>query len=246
MLGRPLPLVALLLALAGTSCSTLKAEESRSATVVLFDVSKSTRDPAVRERYDRTFSMVLAHLRDAGGVLGADVIDDNPLVHGSLPIDLAFDQCGITDNALDCRNALEAKSKTAISKAREILGHQSQGTDIFGALELAAQFYEAYPGDTDRTLVVLSDMVQSANGMHLGTVEKWSPPAIDRLESEAPDVDLSGVRIYVVGAGATSVVGMTADQIRGIEAFWRSWLTAHGATVVFYGANLARYPIEGA
>jgi hypothetical protein len=92
--------------------------------------------------------------------------------------------------------------------------------------------------------VILSDMVQSANEMHLGTVEEWSPPAIDRLESEAPDVDLSGVRIYVVGAGATSVVGMTADEIRGIEAFWRSWFASHGATVVFYGANLARYPID--
>jgi hypothetical protein len=142
---------------------------------------------------------VLAHLREAGGVFGADVIDDNPLVHGSLPIDLAFDPCGLADNALDCRNALEAESKTAIAEAGAILEHQSQGTDIFGALELAAQFFEAYPGDTDRTLVILSDMGQSANAMHLGTVEEWSPRAIDRLESETPDVDLSGVRIYVVG-----------------------------------------------
>ncbi len=142
---------------------------------------------------------MLAHLREAGGVFGADVIDDNPLVHGSLPIDLAFDPCGLADNALDCRNALEAESKTAIAEAGAILEHQSQGTDIFGALELAAQFFEAYPGDTDRTLVILSDMGQSANAMHLGTVEEWSPRAIDRLESETPDVDLSGVRIYVVG-----------------------------------------------
>jgi hypothetical protein len=50
--------------------------------VVLFDDSNSTRDPALRDRCDRTFAMVLAHLRDEGGVLGADVIDANPLVHG--------------------------------------------------------------------------------------------------------------------------------------------------------------------
>jgi hypothetical protein len=145
MLALRLPLVALVLALAATSCSALKAEESPSATVVLFDMSKSTRDPAVRDRYDRTFSMVLSYLRDAGGVMGADVIHDNPLVHGSLPIDVAFDTCGLADNTLDCRKALEAESKTAIAKAGAILEHQSQGTDIFGALELPAEFYEAYP-----------------------------------------------------------------------------------------------------
>jgi hypothetical protein len=245
MLARRLPLV-LVLALAAASCSGLRAEESRSATVVLFDVSNSTRDPAVRERYDRTFAMVLAHLREAGGELGADVIDDNPLVHGSLPIHATFEPCTIADNALDCRNALEKTSAEATDQAGAILEHETRGTDIFGALELASQFIEAYPDVADRTLVILSDMVQSANGMHLGAVEAWSPGAIDDLLDRAPTVGLDGVRVYVVGAGATTLAEMTPEEIGGIESFWRSWFEARGATIVFYGANLARFPIEEA
>ncbi len=232
---------------ASASCTALRAQESRTeVTVVLFDVSNSTRDAAVRERYDRTFGMVLAHLRGAGGVLGADVIDDNPLVHGSLPINETFEPCTLADNALDCRNALEERSRKAGSEAEAILQHESRGTDVFGALELAQQFFAAYPDADARTLVILSDMVQSTHGMHLGSVETWSASAIDRLLAGAPTVHLSGVRVYVVGAGATSLRSTTADEIRGIEAFWRAWFERQGAEVVFYGANLARFPVGDA
>ena len=239
-----LPALVLLLALGAASCTALHAEESHEATVVLFDVSNSTRDAAVRDRYERTFAMVLAHLREAGGVLGADVIDDNPLVHGSLPIDATFEPCTLADNALDCRSALEDESATVTAQAGGILQHETRGTDVFGALELASQFFEAYPDADGRTLVILSDMVQSANGMHLGAVGDWSASAVDDQLRQAPAVGLDGVRVYVVGAGATSLAEMRPDEIAGIESFWRAWFEARGATIVFYGANLARFPIE--
>jgi len=211
--------------------------------VVLFDVSNSTRPESVRARYDETFGLVLAHLRGSGGVLGADIIDANPMVHGALPINESFEPCTINDNSLDCRKRLDAQQQAVRAGASTILSNSSRGTDVFGALTLAGQFYEAYPDSGERTLVVLSDMVQSANGMHLGAVEDWSEAQVSELLAKAPSVDLTGVRVYVVGAGATTLVDTSPMQIEGIERFWTRWFEEMGASVEFYGANLARFPI---
>jgi hypothetical protein len=232
----------LLLVIAAASC-TASASESRPVTVTLFDVSNSTQPEGVRARYDETFGLVLAHLREEGGVLGADIIDSNPLVHGELPIHETFEPCTITDNSLDCRKRLDAQEQRVREEASAILNRSSRGTDVFGALELARQFFVAYPGSNDRTLVILSDMVESANRMHLGAVETWTPTQVAKLLALAPEVDLSGVHVYVVGAGATSIAGMSPEQIDGIRSFWTRWFERMGASVDFYGATLPRFPI---
>jgi hypothetical protein len=225
---------------------TVRAGDPPSVTVVLFDVSNSTLSEEVRARYEATFGMVLEHVVASGGVLGADVIDDEPLVHGTLPINETFEPCTINDNGLACRSALEERRARAREATSAILATSSRGTDIFGALELAEQFFAAYPDAGDRTLVLLSDMVQSANGLHLGAVETWSEAEISAQLARAPDVDLAGVRVYVVGAGATTLEKMTAEQIEGIRAFWSRWFQEHGARIVFYGANLPRFPVPEA
>lgn len=237
-------LVALLVLVVAVASCTASAGESRSsATVVLFDVSNSTQNEAVRARYDDTFGKVLAYLREAGGELGADIIDSNPMVHGALPVNETFAPCTITDNSLDCRKALDEQETRVRGEAAAILEASSRGTDIFGALALAVQFFEAYPDAGARTLVLLSDMVQSANGMHLGKLEDWTETEISALVARSPVMDLSGVHVYVVGAGATTLVGTTPTQIEGIERFWTRWFEQMGAGVKFYGANLARFPI---
>ena len=232
-----------LLAFAVASC-TASAPEAGSATVVLFDVSNSTRAESVRARYDQTFSMVLEHLRDDGGVLGADIVDANPLVHGGLPINETFEPCTITDNSLDCRQAQREQERRVLDASDAILRNASRGTDVFGALTLASQFFQAYPEAGERTVVLLSDMVQFANGIRLGSVESWSQAELTSLLEEAPTVDLTGVRVYVVGAGATTTTELAPAQIEGIQRFWSTWFERAGARVVFYGANLARFPIE--
>lgn len=237
---------ALLTGLAVLAACSARAAAPPSVTVVLFDVSNSTGIASVRERYEATFALVLEHLREEGGVLGADVIDANPLVHGRLPIAEVFDPCTITDNALACRSELEERAARATERADEILQHASRGTDIFGALALAEQFFTAYPESGDRTLVLLSDMVQSANGLHFGVPEAWPDALIAEMLARAPSVDLSGVRVYVVGAGATTLRETTPAQVVGIERFWRAWFGRMGARVVFYGVNLPRFPVAEA
>jgi hypothetical protein len=229
--------------IAAASCST-SGGPSDSATVVLFDVSDSTRTERIRARYDETFAMVLEHLREGGGALGADVVDANPLVHGELPINETFEPCTITDNALDCGRAQDEQERRVLAASDEILATTSRGTDVFGGLVLAEQFFEAYPGVGDRTIVLLSDMVQFADGMRLPAVREWTDGAVSELLAAAPSIDLSGVRVYVVGAGATASTEMTPTQIEGIERFWSRWFDEAGARLVFYGANLARFPIE--
>jgi hypothetical protein len=237
--------VVAVLALAAGSCVG-SSEPSTQATVVLFDVSNSTQPESVRARYEDTFGMVLAHLQADGGVLGADIIDANPMVHGALPINETFEPCTVMDNSLDCRRGHEQQERSVTDQAGRILEHSSRGTDILGAFALAEQFFDAYPDAQVRTLVVLSDMVQSAHGMHLGAVEEWSEARTSELLDETSRVDLDGVRVYVVGAGATALARMTPIQIRGIQRFWTRWFEEAGASVEFYGANLARFPIEEA
>jgi hypothetical protein len=238
---RPGPILgALVVSLALVGCAA-RAEEPPAVTVVLFDVSNSTLSEDVRARYEATFGMVLEHVVASGGVLGADVIDDDPLVHGSLPINERFEPCTIHDNALTCREGLEERTRSVREAADAILGAASRGTDVFGALELAAQFFAAYPEAGERTLVVLSDMVQSARGIHLGAVETWTEAEVSAQLARSPSVDLRGVRVYVVGAGATTLARMTPSEIEGIRRFWTRWFEEQGASVVFYGANLPRF-----
>jgi hypothetical protein len=92
-------------------------------------------------------------------------------------------------------------------------------------------------------VVLLSDMVQFANGIRLGSVERWSPAELSALLEDAPTIDLTGVRVYVVGAGATTTTELDPAQIEGIGSFWSRWFERSGAQVEFYGANLARFPI---
>ncbi len=175
---RALGAVLALVASAAASCSVAASgDPTNSATVVLFDVSNSTRAEAVRARYDRTFAMVLEHLRDDGGVLGADIVDANPLAHGALPINETFERCTITDNSLDCREAQDEQERRVLDASEAILENASRGTDVFGALTLASQFFEAYPEAGERTVVLLSDMVQFVGHLVLPedpvTVGRW-------------------------------------------------------------------------
>ncbi|HZD16963.1 MAG TPA: hypothetical protein VE669_02360 [Actinomycetota bacterium] len=127
MSGRPhvgRTAVALALLVGMVAC-TGSSRPSTEATVVLFDVSASIRPDAIRARYGQTFGLVIDHLREAGGVLGADIIDANPLVHGDLPINETFSRRTLGDNSLDCRKAFEGQERRTHEEAGTILATSS-------------------------------------------------------------------------------------------------------------------------
>jgi hypothetical protein len=217
-----------------------------TVTVMLFDVSASTRSADVRDRYRATSGLVVDAVESEGGFLGVDLIDDNPIAHGSLPVNARFEPCTVLDNSLECRRERRDTRDEVDRRIEEILSRESVGTDVFGALQLARQFFAAHPEATERRIVVLSDMVQRGRGMGFPSIRRWSDESVERLLEHAPAVDLAGAEIYVVGAGATTSGSLSPDAIEGIERFWTAYLERTGAHLAFFGTTLAAYPIGAA
>src|SRR6185503_1223834 len=132
------------------------ASESRPLTVVLFDVSRSTRDSAIRERYLAAFEQVVdASAAEHGTVVG-DVIDANPLAHSTYPIYGTFEACDpLTDNRLTCEARDAALRDQLMTTAEVILSDvpSERGTDIHDGVRLAERVFAAYPEATSRSLV---------------------------------------------------------------------------------------------
>jgi hypothetical protein len=230
-------LVALLAAAALVlpACSTL--ERGRAAdvgdgplTVVLFDVSRSTDDPAIRARYADAFARVLQATADAHGAVVGDVIDDNPLAHSTYPIDATFAPCDpLTDNQLTCEARAKQQTDAAQAAAATILARPAgpSGTDIAAGVRLAERVFASYPNASPKSLVVLSDMAQ-----HTASHDTEPPP------------NLAGVEVYVVGAGVSAGGVQPSQRIVAIERSWLAYCAAAGADLPEerYGAALIRFP----
>lgn len=227
----------LLLAFVGTACLE---KEAKQVTVVLFDVSASTQAEEIRERYLAAFlNEVVSVIADEGGVLGVDIIDDNPQAHASLPIKEVFTGCSMLENKLECEAEIATRLESVADRAAAIVRPSSKGTDIIGGLDLASSFFDAYSEIEERQLVIFSDMVQFAHGLRFG---REVPEEQAEWWSDADVVTLSGVEVYVVGAGATAPDHLDADQIAAMDSFWARYFAEGGAEVATYGSALPRFP----
>ncbi len=218
--------------LALTGCSALSRASDRGASrplsVVLLDVSRSTRSPQVRAHYldavQRTLDAVIAE----HGTIVADVIDENPLAHSTFPIDATFDACNaFTDNRLACEARTAQQRQDVIDQAEAILARQpgSAGTDIYDGVSLAGRVFASYPQASVRRLVICSDMVQ-------------------RTSTEPPTPELGGVTVYVVGAGVLAETALPGERILAIQRFWLRYFARAGSDLspARYGASLVRFP----
>ena len=239
-------IVAILLAGASLSgCSRFSSDttESRPLVVVMFDVSRSTRDPAVRERYRATFAQVVDFVSAQHGTVVGDMIDTDPLAHSTFPIDATFQACNpLTDNRLTCE-ARSAQLRTQVLAEADAILNQVPvvaGTDIHDGVLLASRVFDAYPEATSRSLVMLSDMVEHSDRIH-GTVH--SGAVLDGLTADGLVPDLRGVSVYVSGAGVTSNPGPSQGFL-ATQAFWQAYFGRAGADLPNerYGAALVRFP----
>lgn len=218
-------------------------EAPRSATLALFDISLSTRDKEIRDRYLENFELILDEIRESGGQLGADIIDDNPQAHGTLPINETFRSCTLLQNKIRCGNEIDERLEGVRREARtEFYRDFAKGTDIYGGLAIAESFYDAFPEADTRRLILFSDMVNSSSFIHFARKKVWDASAVSELVEESPPVDLQGVEVYVIGAGATAPDQLEAEEIEGMEEFWNEYFTEMGAEVVTYGSSLFRFP----
>src|SRR3989454_12067849 len=97
--GRRVLILCAFLVLVAAGCGG-KSAQGR-VTTVLFDLSGSTSAQAIRQQYMRDFTKILDAVA-SGGVIAADIIDDNPLAHSTFPINESFDRYEpLKENKLD-------------------------------------------------------------------------------------------------------------------------------------------------
>jgi uncharacterized Rossmann fold enzyme len=239
------------LALAATGCGLIGGgpkPEEQNIVVVLFDKSNSTQSKAVRRRYLDGYKQVLKFFADgAGGILAADVIDENSLLHSSYPVQVKLDKKSIAGkNAYVRKTDIDDK---ALAPALRIIDApaEKKGTAILDALTVAERFFDNYPDAEHRYLVIFSDMVEESD--HLRFRKDVLTPrgmrafiARERRDRRLPN--LARTEVYVVGAGASVASNMKPETVRKIEEFWLEYFLATGADLppARYGATLIRFP----
>lgn len=233
-----------LCALLFAACSSLASpEESKSAVMVLFDVSASTDSSEIRADYLASFNSLFKELDPrAGGRVAADVIDDNPLAHSNLVSGGWDPYSGFEDNPQTFDASVDT-ARTELSEGVEgLLERTSKGTDVLNALDAAERFFFQHADADDQRLVVFSDMINTSREARFAKL-RWNDDAIEKLLEQRLSAgqvpDLSGVRVCVVGAGVSNGE-LDAEKIQWIKRFWLAYFDRAGADLdeARYGASL--------
>jgi hypothetical protein len=220
---------------------------------VLVDRSSSTEDQGVRQRYIEGFQRVVGRL-DSGDVIVADAITDNPLAQSSFPVNDEFKPFQpSSDNELIVKKERENHQKE-IQVVRERVLANAQGlfssapsnqTKILDAMRLAERVISAYQRPK-RVLVIFSDMIEESERYNFKR-ERLTDEVIARIINEEKQAkrlpDLAGVRVYVIGAGASGNQPSSSEQYTEIENFWSQYFKAAGADLSKdrYGATLLKF-----
>src|SRR5438552_3414968 len=209
--------LSLLLLLVAAGCGE-NSVHSR-VTTVLFDLSGSTSPQAIRQQYLKDFSKILNQVAN-GGVIAADIIDDNPVAHSTFPINESFDRYEpMKENKLDYERRIKQQRDTVLKEADAIMRKRAApATDVIDAMQLAERVFSTYEGN-QKLLVVFSDMIEESRRYNF-TTEKLTAARIGQIIANEQDAgrlpDLQGVEVCVVGAGATTSGGLPADKLVAI------------------------------
>jgi hypothetical protein len=254
--SRPLRLrpILLILLMATASCfgspGSQAACEPDTSALLLFDVSRSTVNPEVREGYLEDFDKVMESASDRWEV-GADRIDENPLAHSEFPVDVcipafdAFEGDPLTHEEQVQRIRQDARA--AVEDLLALDGESVRGTAIMDSLHLAERFFASYPEAEKRYLLIFSDMVEVSDTYRFTPRNLRPADVAEFIESQREKgqlPDLTSVEAYVVGAGATAGGGVEGERFRAIQGFWLAYFEATGANLpeFRYGSALVRFP----
>ncbi len=114
------------------------------------------------------------------------------------------------------------------------------GSDLLGALQLAARLFRDYP-DRSRNLVLLTDGAITADGVNLMRRAPGGTEArarlIDRLRADGRLPDISGgagrtPRVWIGGLGHDTQGHLSPRASRDIVAFWEAMIPAAGAELI--------------
>lgn len=212
--------------------------------MVLFDVSGST----VKERnaYITAFEEKILPKITHGDVIVADKITQASIslselfVNKSFPSflpDIMKNPRQVKREQEEADKRLKGEKEKIITTVREnILQGAAPYTDILSAMHTAERVFNSYPRDK-KILVIFSDMVLETKNYNF-TSDSISDTRIQEIISneqfnkQLPN--LSGVKVYVVGATA----GNNNDRYWSIQNFWNIYFQECGANLSSYGKKL--------
>ncbi len=215
----------------------------------LVDLSGSTRKAEIREGYRRDLQVILDGLQPGDRFLLA-VIDDNPLSQAQIPVNEYIEKPRFWEQNRLLQKARERKTKMGIVKTFEKLlldtAKIRNRTKIRDGLLLAEKILAVY-APARPVLTISSDMIEESGELNfrrteLGNRRTEEIIQLDKKMQRFPR--LSGVLVFVSGAGSGAYERMPSGQILAIERFWRAYLTESRAQVVFYGPRLLRFQPE--
>jgi hypothetical protein len=254
-----LVLLAVTVILLGVGCGGWDGEDEHgvdeahpeAVALAFVDVSKSTYGPegARRALYAKDFDRIVASM-PPGTLLKVDLIDSNPLSSSSLPISEFFKKYqGMThkDNEREVRQHNEGAAERASAAFRKLIMRRPTGNSILDSLDVAQNVFDSFPTAKARYLVIFSDMIENSDRYRF-TNENLTADRVQTFiaaEDEAGRLpDLSGVQIYVAGAGATRGADAAPARTRLIKQFWLMYIAATKADLppARYGPTLIRFP----
>ena len=233
--GRRVLILSALLVLVAAGCGG-KSAQGR-VTTVLFDLSGSTSAQAIRQQYMRDFTKILDTVA-SGGVIAADIIDDNPLAHSTFPINESFDRYEpLKENKLDYERRVHQKRDAVIKQADTIVRKPAgrPGSSVIDSMQLA------------ELLVIFSDMIEQSRRYDF-TGENLTAARIGQIIAKEQSAgrlpELQDVEVCVVGAGAATSGGLSAEKLLSIREFWLQYFKAAGADLSKdrYGSALLKCP----
>lgn len=209
----------------------------------LFDASPSSSD-VIREGYREAALLMGSSFcnRFRGrGEIELNAITANP-AQDSLLTTLA---CPNGANETDQQTQNIAFQRTFSAAIDSVIAYQAPetGTDVVGsALQAAKQTFSAISAK-QKYLMVFSDMQQSGGGLRNCVLERRfrSASCLKLYFEQNPDARqrnaLSGVEVYVSGAGRNIRGTVTRDEWQADVSFWRGFFNSEGARVCWYAAT---------
>jgi hypothetical protein len=242
--------------LALTGCQQVKNAVSTTpqfGVVALLDISASTDQDMLKQRYQKELLQIIDQVAPLGTIIRADAIRATPLAETVFPVRIDVAKMSVIDK--NEFNLEEAVTKAKANAARELSQLLSENpatpfTRILDAVEVTSRIFngDEMKGIPDRRLVIFSDMIESSDRYEFtraGLSQRAISAMIQKDKQAGRIPNLSGVSVWVAGAGAGGGAHLSSEQLRGIEEFWMEYFRAAGADLVptRYGSTLLNFTV---